>query len=387
MTSRRSLLQAITMMPAVSACSTVSSRYSEATAINHTPSGLPLRRVNVDDSRVIRTVSGLRPFRRAGFVVNGEPLGNKFLVHNYGHGGGGITLSWGTSHQAMEIVQQAHGQVASGAQQKECAVLGCGVMGLTSARLLQNQGWKVTIYAKALPPFTTSNIAGGQWSPASVYEDDSLTPQFQRQFAEAMALSYRYFQNLVGPKYGVRWISNYEFSDQPRPTDDLPHSYSGMYPQLKVLGPSEHPFPIQFATHYDTMLIEPSIFLTRLMDDFHSAGGEIKVREFVSLDQVATLTEKIIVNCTGLGARNLFSDQDLFPIKGQLSFLLPQEEIDYITITDGTYMFPRSDGILLGGTFEYNNWDLTPDPKETERILREHRAFFGGMHDPWGQRA
>jgi D-amino-acid oxidase len=47
-------------------------------------------------------------------------------------------------------------------------------------------------------------------------------------------------------------------------------------------------------------------------------------------------------------------------------------------------MFPRSDGILLGGTFEYNNWDLTPDPAETQRILREQSAFFEAMKDPWG---
>lgn len=383
MTSRRSLLQAMAMLPVVNACSSVDPA-SVASTLNYTPSGLPLRRVNVEESRVIRTVTGLRPFRRAGFVVKGERLGDKTLVHNYGHGGGGITLSWGTSHQAMEIAQSSFTQRKQNPEQKECAVLGCGVMGLTSARLLQDQGWKVTIYAKALPPYTTSNIAGGQWSPASVYEDSSLTPAFQTQFAEAMALSYRYYQNLVGPKYGVRWISNYQLSNEPRPTDDLVHNYPSMYPQLKILSKDEHPFPVQFATHYDTMLIEPAIFLNRLMEDFRRAGGEIKVREFASLDEVAALSEPTVINCTGLGARDLFADQALFPIKGQLSFLLPQKEINYISITDNTYMFPRSDGILLGGTFEYNNWDLTPDPVETMRILNEHQAFFRTMKDPWG---
>jgi hypothetical protein len=60
----------------------------------------PLPRVLVDESRVIRTVAGLRPFRRSGFVVRREALGDKALVHNYGHGGGGITLSWGSSKLA-----------------------------------------------------------------------------------------------------------------------------------------------------------------------------------------------------------------------------------------------------------------------------------------------
>ena len=54
----------------------------------------PLPKVLVDQSRVVRTVAGLRPYRRSGFVVRAEPLGEKRLVHNYGHGGAGITLSW-----------------------------------------------------------------------------------------------------------------------------------------------------------------------------------------------------------------------------------------------------------------------------------------------------
>ena len=132
------------------------------------------------------------------------------------------------------------------------------------------------------------------------------------------------------------------------------------------------------------MLIEPAIFLNRLMEDFYGAGGKIRVKEFQDFNEVLTLEEPVIINCTGLGARDLFDDELLFPIKGQLSFILPQKEIDYITITDGTYMFPRGDGILLGGTFEYNNWDLTPDPAETQRIIREQSAFFKAMKDPWG---
>ncbi len=374
MPSRRNLLQAMALLPAVSACSITTPEATQPKRF-YTPSGLPLRAVNIDESRVIRTVTGLRPYRREGFVVEAERRGEKTVVHNYGHGGGGITLSWGTSHQAMEMALQTG--------QQQCAVIGCGVMGLTTARLMQDQGWDVTIYAKSLPPYTTSNIAGGQWSPASVFEEGFDTPRFKAQFEEAMAISYRYYQNLVGPKYGVRWISNYQLSDTPRPTDDLVHNYASMYPQLKVLGPNEHPFPVAYATHYDTMLIEPATFLTALMQDFYGAGGVIEVKEFSSDAEIQLLTEPVVFNCAGLGARQLFGDEKLFPIKGQLSFVLPQAEVNYITITDGTYMFPRSDGILLGGTFEYNNWDLTPDADVTNRILREHQAFFGAMNDPW----
>ena len=57
---------------------------------------------------MIRTVAGLRPYRAAGFVVRAEALGDKRLVHNYGHGGAGITLSWGTSKLATELGLPGH---------------------------------------------------------------------------------------------------------------------------------------------------------------------------------------------------------------------------------------------------------------------------------------
>src|SRR5687767_1903642 len=117
--------------------------------------------VNVSADRVIRTAAGLRPYRAAGFVVRREALGDKALVHNYGHGGAGITLSWGTSRLATLLGLTGH--------QGPVAVIGAGVMGLTTARLVQEAGFPVTIYADKLPRHTTSNIAGGQWSPLGHY--------------------------------------------------------------------------------------------------------------------------------------------------------------------------------------------------------------------------
>src|SRR5580692_2552923 len=103
---------------------------------------LPPVRVSAD--REIRTVVGLRPFRPSGFRVAKEIVGEKTVVHNYGHGGGGITLSWGTSKLAADLGLPGHvGPVA---------VLGCGAVGLAMARLAQEAGFDVTIYTKAMPP-------------------------------------------------------------------------------------------------------------------------------------------------------------------------------------------------------------------------------------------
>src|SRR5438128_1998506 len=147
--------------------------------------------INVAAERVIRTVVGLRPFRPSGFVLRAESLGDKLLVHNYGHGGGGVTLSWGTAKLAADLVSES-GKTGS------AAVIGCGVIGLATARTLQRRGFGVTIYTKDMPPETTSNIAGASWSPTSVIDEDNRTPAWDSQFERAARFAHRSFQLLAG---------------------------------------------------------------------------------------------------------------------------------------------------------------------------------------------
>ena len=334
-----------------------------------------MRRVNVSEDRVIRTVTGLRPYRHSGFVVRADKLHDKTVIHNYGHGGGGITLSWGTSQMAMELARQTG--------HRRCAIIGCGAVGLASARLMQQDGWDVTIYARDLPPETTSNIAGAQWSPASVFDADSVSSAFYAQLRIAMEHSYRRFQGMVGDDYGVRWVSNYMLSDRPFKSDDLFTRHSDMYPEFRTLNNDEHPFPAPHARHFDTMFIEPPVYLQAVMRDYYAAGGSIVVREFHDGSELLSLGEPVIVNCSGLGSRALFGDDELVPVKGQLTVLMPQPDINYLMIYEGIYMFPRADGVLLGGTFQRNISSPAPDERESERILNAHRDFFNRMQDPW----
>lgn len=335
-----------------------------------------LPRVRVAPDRVIRTIVGLRPFRPSGFVVRAEKLDDKLLVHHYGHGGAGITLSWGTAELA----------VAEGSRsgERECAVLGCGVIGLTTGRLLQERGYRPTIYARAMPPATTSNVAGGLWDPVTVYDRNRVTPEFRRQFGEASRTAFRRYQSLAGDRFGVRWLPLYSLSTiGPRqaPTPDSPyHEVESLYPEAKQLSASENPFDLPFAYRRHSMLIEPAIYLSALLRDFQIAGGRVVIRGFESAQDVAGLSEKVVYNCTGLGAGTLFGDSEITPIRGQLTFLLPQPEIDYMTVGPGDiYMFPRRDGILLGGSHERGDSRLEVDPATTERVLQENRELFEGM--------
>jgi D-amino-acid oxidase len=99
------------------------------------------------------------------------------------------------------------------------------------------------------------------------------------------------------------------------------------------------------------MLVEPPVYLHAMLRDVLIAGGRLVVREFRDQAELMQLPEPVIVNCTGLGAKALFGDDELIPVKGQLSFLPPQP--DYLVMSDQfLYMYPRHDGILLGGTYE-----------------------------------
>src|SRR5215210_1016706 len=207
----------------------------------------PLQPVNVDAGRVIRTVAGLRPHRDSGFVVRREQLGDKALVHNYGHGGAGITLSWGSSRLATDLGLPGH----SG----PVAVIGAGAMGLTTARLVQEAGFPVTIYAKALPPHTTSNIAGGQIETAYLYKEDKVTPEWRAQLLAAMDYSWRRWQIMVGDEYGVRWLTTYEETEKIGPSPMDPY-----YPATKRLSQAEHPFPLKTVVRFESMYVETGHF-------------------------------------------------------------------------------------------------------------------------------
>ena len=328
-----------------------------------------LERVDVAADRVIRVTVGLRPFRPSGFVVRAERLGEKTVIHNYGHGGSGITLSWGTAQQAVEL--------AAGMEARNCAVIGCGVIGLSTARLLQLRGYRPTIYTQAMPPNTTTNMAGGLWEPVSLYDDERITPEFRAQFASAASFAWRYFQFLAGDTYAVRWLPLYRLSTH-GPLQ--PPDFDPPYPGMRELPAAENPFATPFTHRRYSMLIEPATYLSALIRDFELAGGKIVLQSFASRQDLAALPEPLLFNCTGLGAKTLFSDEELTPIRGQLVVLMPQPGVNYMTLGPGNiYMFPRRDGILLGGTFDRGNSNLEPDPTTTERILRENKAVFDAM--------
>ncbi len=335
----------------------------------------PIVPVTIDANRVIRTVVGLRPYRATGFVLRAQAFGDKVLVHDYGHGGGGFSLSWGCATLAADMI--------AGRSPSSAAVLGCGVVGLATARILQDRGWAVTIYAQSLPPQTTSNVAGAQWTPTTVFAMPQATPAFLDTFRKAARIANRAFQLMAGSTYGVRWIDNYDLKrDAQTPGGEIHYAESAgiadLYADVETIDPATVPFVgFQSIRRFATMLMEPNTFLPAVERDFLLRGGRIVVRTFNTPADVAALREPVVFNCTGLGSRALFGDTVLEPVRGQLTVLEPQPAIDYTYLDTGLYMFPRNDGIVLGGTFDHGNWSTEVDLATQARILAEHAAIFG----------
>jgi glycine/D-amino acid oxidase-like deaminating enzyme len=329
----------------------------------------------VSMNAVIRVVVGHRPFRPQGFRVEREQLDDKVVIHNYGHGGGGLSLGWGSSALAV--------REAADLRPGDAAVLGSGIMGLCTGRLLQDAGWKVTIYTRDVYRHTTSNIAAGEWAPFSTHSSGRVDAQFLAKLDWASRVSHHAYTNLTGSKYGIRWLETYEFHRGPVSERLDRSSYDDLFAYQRVLSPGEHPFGDWYARSMVTMQIDPGTLLSQLTTDFQNAGGRMVVRNFANLAEVLALAEPVVFNCTGLGAAALFDDTDLVPAKGQLVFLPPDPGVDYMTFGGGAagphgflHMFPRSDVIVLGGVYKLGDESRTIDDGETERIVTEHQTLF-----------
>ena len=193
---------------------------------------------------------------RRGLRVRADILGEARLLRNSAMAER-ITLSWGSSRLAVDL--------GLGGSRKPAAVIGAGVMGLTTARLLQEAGIPVTIYAAALPPETTSDVAGGQWHPAWHFRASAVTPGWRRQYSAAADYSWGRFQLLVGADYGIRWLPTYSERTSPEPPL-LP-----TFPPINRCWEQRAPFRGQRRA-YDT-LSRAGRFLRRLMQDSRSQAA------------------------------------------------------------------------------------------------------------------
>ena len=350
----------------------------------------PLEPIRAHTDRLFDITVCLRPFRAAGPRLDTEQVGDKLVVHNYGHGGSGWSLSWGSSTIAV--------QKAMAGSPKQVAVVGCGALGLTSAILAQQAGAEVTIYARDLLPQTRSARATGSWTPSSRIALDSKVdsgfPALWEQMARTSFKTYRRYLGLPGTP--VEWTDRYNLSDlspeaqrahrapDPMGFADYEDRIADLEPRSQQMPPGSTPFPTPYVRRNSAMTFNIADYGHTLMSDFFAAGGKFVRTEFHGPADLAALKEPVVINCPGYGARALWKDESIVPVRGQIGWLVPQPEANYGFFYNGVSVLSRRDGVVVqmvrGGDIKgYGDDNETPDRAESEDGVRLIAELYSRM--------
>jgi glycine/D-amino acid oxidase-like deaminating enzyme len=335
---------------------------------------LELAPIRASSDRIMRISVCTRPFRAEGPRLDVEQV-----VHNYGHGGSGWSLSWGSSSIAVD-------KALTGGDQ-DIAVIGCGALGLTSALLLQRAGRRVTIYAKELPPNVRSSLATGLFTPDSrICLQQNATPAFKQLWEQMARTSFQTYQSFLGlPGTPVEFIDSYFVSDDanskrrrpqpdPRPPfAELQHELIGdLIPETVEFAPGTHSLGQRYLERNSQLMFNLAEYSRVLMSDFAANGGRFVITEFHTPQDLAKLPEKTLINATGYGARALFSDETITPVRGQLARVIPQPEVRYGLFYKGVSFVPRRDGLVFQAVGENDYFGFNDDSTIPDRADAEH---------------
>jgi D-amino-acid oxidase len=247
-------------------------------------------------------------------------------------------------------------------------VLGSGIIGLVVSLRLAGAGHTVEICSAAHPEQTTSAVAGALWYP--------YRARPERQVTRWSGLTYRALTELIDtePAAGIRMRSGRELFRRPTPdpwwrtavpgfgrtpTDRLPAGYVDGY-ELTV------------------PLVDMAVHLQWLRRKLVSSGVRFVTRHIGSLRQALGRVD-VVVNCTGLGSRQLAGDDTMRPVRGQIvvveQFGQTEWVVDQTDPLNPTYIFPRDQVVILGGTAEEDDEDLGLNADTSRSILQRCAAL------------
>jgi D-amino-acid oxidase len=251
------------------------------------------------------------------------------------------------------------------------AVIGAGVIGLTSAVRLLEQGHTVTVFARETTPHTTSDIAAAYWAPHEYGND--------RRWRWAYASLHEFRRLANDPACGIIFTHLYDLTDE-HDVEFLSFDHEAM--EEVPLGC--FPTPWQ-GVRFTVPRIDVPIYMPWLLKRFLALGGVLQAAEIQNLRSLKS-DFPVVVNCAGLGAKALTGDA-LYPIRGQVIRVrkpldLPADIISAASATTTTYIVPRSQDCLLGGTFQYNDYNLQVDAEIAEGILQRCAVFYPALGQP-----
>ncbi|XP_035699097.1 D-aspartate oxidase-like isoform X2 [Branchiostoma floridae] len=249
---------------------------------------------------------------------------------------------------------------------RRVCVVGAGVVGLSSAVCIQEKvpGVQVTVLSEKFSPHTTSDGAAGFWEPHILND----TPQelIRRWGDETWDHLKTLYLSPVACDAGVILLSGYHLHKQPQQDPDWASTVFGFRHLTKQ---DLQQFPGfssgWFSTH---LLCEGRKYLPWLMTKFKKAGGKVQQGKVTSLTELAD-RYNVVVNCCGIGAGELVGDSTVQPVRGQVYRVnAPWVKHYLIAHEDCYYIIPCSNNVVLGGTAQKGNWNLSPHPTDSKAI-------------------
>jgi D-amino-acid oxidase len=229
-------------------------------------------------------------------------------------------------------------------------VIGAGIIGLSCALRLCEAGHRVELVAAGPPEQSTSSVAAALWYPYRAFPEQAVTRWAAR--------SYQVFDELLTePAAGVRQRTGRELfresTADPWWRDAVPH--------LRRVLPADLPAGYADGFELTVPVVDMAQHLPWLLDRIVALGVTVTWKTIDDLDEAADDVD-IAVNCTGLGAREIVHDSSMLPVRGQIVVVeqtgVEEWVLDQSDPRQLTYVVPRSNTVVLGGTAEEGDEDL-----------------------------